>query len=150
MSATTRVGTALAAGYFLGRFKKLRLALIVGSALTNGKVRSSGLNLLQQGTGKLTSSPQGQELGKQISEQLLQAGRSAAMTMASSGVDRLSDSLRDRSERLRGGEASEEPEDEDEYAEDEPEDEEPQDELEEEPPAPRRRRRAASRAGGGR
>ena len=35
MSSSTRVGTAIAAGYFLGRFKKLRLALLVGSALAN-------------------------------------------------------------------------------------------------------------------
>ncbi|HEY6935494.1 MAG TPA: hypothetical protein VI452_19040, partial [Marmoricola sp.] len=153
MSATTRVGTALAAGYVLGRFKKLRLALIVGSALANKNVRTSGLGLLQQGAGRLTSSPQGQELSRQITDQLLQAGKAAAMTMASSGVDRLSDQLQERSQRLRAvpqaseessdeeseeqadRQPEEEPEDRDEAAE-EPEDEaaeEPEDEADEEP-----------------
>ena len=60
MSTTSRVGAAVAAGYFLGRFKKLRLALMVGSALANKNVRSTGFGLIQQGTHSLTSSPEAQ------------------------------------------------------------------------------------------
>ena len=103
MSATTRVGAALAAGYVLGRFKKLRLALIVGSALANKNVRTQGFGLLQQGTSRLTSSPEGKQLGEQISGQLMSAGKAAAVTLASSGIDRLSDRLHERGEELRGG-----------------------------------------------
>ena len=103
MSATTRVGAALAAGYVLGRFKKLRLALVVGSALANKNVRTQGLGLLQQGAGRLTSSPEGKQLGEQISGQLMSAGKAAAVTLASSGIDRLSDRLHERGEELRGG-----------------------------------------------
>ncbi|HET7532335.1 MAG TPA: hypothetical protein VFJ83_04240, partial [Nocardioidaceae bacterium] len=67
MSSSSRVGAAIAAGYFLGRFKKLRLALVVGSALANKNVRSSGLGLLQQGASGLTSSPEAKKLTEQIS-----------------------------------------------------------------------------------
>ena len=75
MSTTARVGSAVAAGYLLGRFKKLRLALIVGSALANKDVRNSGMGLLQRGgvglgTGGLT---------QQVKSELMHAARSAAV-----------------------------------------------------------------------
>lgn len=156
MSSSSRVGTAIAAGYFLGRFKKLRLALVVGSALANKNLRTSGLGLLQQGTSGLTSSPEAKKLTEQITSQLLQAGKAAAVTAAAARIDKLSDSLNERSSELREltalpageDEADEEPEDEyeDEGEEEEPEDEydedeeepeeeegEPEDEYEEEP-----------------
>ncbi len=142
MSSSSRVGAAIAAGYFLGRFKKLRLALVVGSALANKNVRTSGLGLLQKGTEGLTSSPEAKKLTEQISSQLMQAGRAAAVTAAASRIDALSDRLNERSSELRdlaslpmGDEEQEEEyegeEPEDEY-EEEGEEEEPTDEYEEE------------------
>ena len=143
MSSSSRVGAAIAAGYFLGRFKKLRLALVVGSALANKNVRSSGLGLLQQGASGLTSSPEAKKLTEQISSQLMEAGKAAAITAAASRIDKLSDKLNERSSELRelaelvsdeeGEEAEEGPEDEYEE-EEEPEEEEgePEDEYEEE------------------
>ena len=101
MSSTARIGTAVAAGYFLGRFKKLRLALIVASALSNENVREKGLSLVSQRAGSLTSSPQAKALTEQISGQLLDAGKAAAMTVAASQVDKLSDRLGERSASLR-------------------------------------------------
>ena len=85
MSGTSRIAAAVAAGYFLGRFKKMRLALVVGSALANKNVRTTSLGLLQQGTSTLTSSPEAQALTQQITSQLMEAGRAAAMTAATSG-----------------------------------------------------------------
>ena len=144
MSSSSRVGAAIAAGYFLGRFKKLRLALVVGSALANKNVRTSGLGLLQKGTEGLTSSPEAKKLTEQISSQLMQAGRAAAVTAAASRIDALSDRLNERSAELRDlaslpvGEEEEEQDEEyegeepeDEY-EEEGEEEEPTDEYEEE------------------
>jgi len=96
MSVTTRVGTAVAAGYVLGRFKKLRLALIVGSALSNSAVRARGLELLKSGTQSLNRSPEVQKLGQQVSEQLVQAGRAAAVAAATGKIDKISDRLHER------------------------------------------------------
>lgn len=101
MSSTSRVGAAVAAGYFLGRFKKLRLALIVGSALANKNVRSRGLGFLQQGTQSLGSSPEVKKLSDQVTSQLVDAGKAAAVTAAASRIDQLSDSLNERSSQLR-------------------------------------------------
>src|SRR5512144_1444309 len=137
MSSSSRVGTAIAAGYFLGRFKKLRLALVVGSALANKNVRSSGLGLLQQGTQGLTSSPEAKKLTGQISTQLMEAGKAAAVAVAAQRIDKLSDKLNERSSELRdlaelpiSDQGEEEPEDE--YEDEGEEDEEPEDEYDEE------------------
>jgi hypothetical protein len=126
------VGTAVAAGYLLGRFKKLRLALVVGSALAHEDVRQAGADLLTRGpTGMVTSTA-----GRTIAGQLVKAGRSAAVGAAGSRIGGLSDRLSQRTATLRGQEPDEdeeeledEPEEEldDEYDDDEP-DEEPENE----------------------
>jgi hypothetical protein len=124
MSASTRVGTAVAAGYVLGRFRKMRLALIVGSALANRNVRAAGMDFIRGQSGGRAASP------------IVDAGRSAVIAAASTSMNRLSDRLHERSAALSGVDLSEqdEDEDEDEYADDEPvdEDEEDVDEDEEE------------------
>jgi hypothetical protein len=135
----------MAAGYLLGRFKKLRLALVVGSALASEDVRKQGATLLARGPMGLAE-PMAKKAGKSISSQLLEAGKSAAVGAAGSRIGGLSDRLNERTSALQGNGASgDEPEDEadepeDEYdepadeAEDEPEDEpEDEDEAEDEP-----------------
>src|SRR4051812_23391951 len=134
MSTTSRVGAAVAAGYFLGRFKKLRLALMVGSALANKNVRSSGLGMLHQGTKTLTSSPEAKKLTEQITSQLMEAGKAAAVTAAASRIDKLSDKLNERSSGLRGMASmptSPESEDQADEQPDDQADEQPQDQADE-------------------
>jgi TATA-binding protein-associated factor Taf7 len=115
MSASTRVGAAVATGYVLGRFRKMRLALIVGSALANRNVRAAGMDFIRGQSGGRTTSP------------IVDAGRSAVIAAASTSMDRLSDRLHERRAALGGVQ-----EQEDEDYEDEPldEDEEPADEDE--------------------
>ena len=134
MSTTARVGSAVAAGYLLGRFKKLRLALIVGSALANKDVRKSGMGLLQRGgvglgTGGLT---------QQVKSELMHAGRAAAVSVAASKINSLSDRLQERSENMRsasgrGGSKADDEEEADDDVRDEDEDLDEEDEDEEEP-----------------
>jgi hypothetical protein len=102
MTTTSRVAGALVAGYVLGRFKKLRLALIVGSALANDDVRSKGLGMLAQGGKGLTATPEARKLTQQISTQLVEAGKTAAVSVAASRIDKFSDSLRQRTSNLQG------------------------------------------------
>jgi hypothetical protein len=128
MSSSSRVGAAIAAGYFLGRFKKLRLALMVGSALANKNVRSTSLGLLQQGTAGLTSSPEAKKLTGQISTQLMEAGRAAAVAAAANRIDKLSDKLNERSNELRDLAALDGSDEGEDQAEDEYEDYDEEDE----------------------
>ena len=123
-----RVAAGVTAGYLLGRMHKLKLALIVGSALANRKLVSAQVDKLTEAAGV---GPLGQ--------QLVGAGRKAAIGAVSSRIDSLSDRLAERTDRLNGYGPPEEddtaPEDEaDEGSEEEPEDEEPEDEYEDEEP----------------
>ena len=129
MSVTTRVGAAVAAGYVLGRFKKLRLAVVVASALSNSAVRERSLEMLKIGTQSLGGSSDVQKLGQQVSGKLVQAGKAAAVAAAAGQIDKLSDRLREQS-TLWGASSSDEDADQD--TDEVPQDEEPEDEYEDE------------------
>ena len=173
MSATSRVAGAVAAGYVLGRFKKLRLAVLVGSTVASPKFRSAAAGMIQD---RLPGGPVVGTLTKEVGGKLIHVGKTAATSIVASRIDSLSQSLADRSQNLRKGSAdgqadksrTEEPADdrgaeepEDEYDEqegretEEPEDKNAQadddtsrDEEPEEQVAPSpRRRRSASPAG---
>jgi hypothetical protein len=154
MSTTSRVAGAVAAGYVLGRFKKLRLAVLVGSAMASPKFRNAAAGMIENRIpgGAVTTT-----LTKEVGGRLVNIGKTAATSIVASRIDNLSQSLADRSENLRGGrsgeqadksradeeegEETQEPEDdyddtqepEDEYEEEEGEEtQEPEDEYEEE------------------
>jgi hypothetical protein len=98
MSATSRVAGAVAAGYVLGRFKKLRLAVLVASAMASPKFRSAAAGLIQDRI------PGGAIVGgltKEVGGRLLDAGKAAATTVVAGRIDTLSQNLADRSESLR-------------------------------------------------
>lgn len=119
MSTASRVGTAITAGYLLGRFKKLRLAIVVGSALANDDVRKAGADLLTRGPAGMVAST----AGKTMASQLAQAGRGAALGAAGSRIGGLSERLSQRTAALRGDEGDE-PESDDEEFDDEYDDDE--------------------------
>ena len=124
-----RIMAGVTAGYVLGRMHKLKLALIVGSALANRKLVSAQVDKLTDAAG----------VGP-LGEQLVSAGRKAALGAVSSRIDSISDRIAERTDRLNGSpvdEDEDEEEPEDEYEDEEPaEDEEvPEDEYEDEEPA---------------
>jgi len=135
MNKNARVGTAIAAGYVFGRFKKLRMAILVGTALASEDARKSALNLVQHGAGGLTSGGAG-KLAGQAGSKIVDVGRSAAVAAAASRLERISDRLAERTEALQQdgtGRADDEPEDEyDEDSEeyDDAEDAEPEEDEE--------------------
>ena len=102
MSVSSRVGTAVAAGYVLGRFKKLRLAVLVGSALANKNIRDAGVGLLTEGTRRVAATPEAKTIATEQGSRLLEAGRSAALAAATSRMNRLSDKLQERTVALTG------------------------------------------------
>jgi hypothetical protein len=161
MSTSARVAGAVAAGYVLGRFKKLRMAVLVASAMSSPKVRSVAAEMIQNRI------PGGAIVGgltREVGGKLADVGKTAATSIVASRIDALSQNLAERSDNLRqgtpGGKArkseaeepaddrqAEEPEDEfqdqegeeaeqpeDEYEEEEAE--EPEDEYEEEAEEP--------------
>ncbi|MDQ0380509.1 hypothetical protein [Amycolatopsis thermophila] len=145
MKAGARVAAAVAAGYLLGRTKKMRLALMIAAAGATGKANLSPGKLLQNGLSQLGSSPELGKLADLARDELLGAAKAAAVTAASSRIESLSDRLQEGGPLLSGksrgkdGEQEAEP-DEDTYAEEETEEESP--EEEEEPQRPARRRAA--------
>ena len=163
MDTNARVGTAIAAGYLFGRFKKLRLALLVGTALASEDVRKSAVGLVTHGTSGLASGGAGRLAGTAGSK-LIDAGRGVAVSAAASRLERLTDRLAERTEALGGtptqsdepaddvdeydeDEETEPVDDSDEYEDesDEDEDLEDADEDEDKAPAPVRARRPRAR-----
>ena len=156
MSTTSRVAGAVAAGYALGRFKKLRMAVLVATAMSSPKFRAAAAGMLQDRLpgGAITGT-----LTKEVGGKLVNVGKTAATSIVASRIDTLSQSLAERSDNLRkgapagkarkseaeeptGDRGSEEPEEEFEEQEGE-EAEEPEEPVTRSP----RRRRSASPAG---
>ncbi|HJV15593.1 MAG TPA: hypothetical protein VJ625_17035 [Propionibacteriaceae bacterium] len=136
MSTTSRVAGAVAAGYVLGRFKKLRMAVLVASAMSSPKFRNAAAEMIQ------SRIPGGAIVGgltKEVGGKLVDVGKTAATSIVASRIDSLSQNLAERSDNLRKGTPSgkarksepEQPEDESEEEEAE-EPEQPEDEYEEE------------------
>ena len=98
MSTTSRVAGAVAAGYALGRFKKLRLAVLVATAMSSPKFRAAAAGMLQDRLpgGAITGT-----LTKEVGGKLVNVGKTAATSIVASRIDSLSQSLADRSENLR-------------------------------------------------
>ncbi|MER7310749.1 MULTISPECIES: hypothetical protein, partial [Streptomyces] len=128
-SCKKAVALAVAGGYVLGRTKKAKLALALGSLVAGRRLGLNPQDLLTQGFKKVTELPQFQELSVEVKGQLLTAARTAATAMANRRIEGLVDSLRERTEGLRGpGQAKDEDEergDEEGGRDEEPEEEEP-------------------------
>jgi hypothetical protein len=140
-----QLAMAVGIGYFLGRTKKMRLALMIAAAGVGGAPRQ----LLRQGIQRLGATPEISDLVGSARGELLDAARSAAMTAMASRVESLNSRLgapggRHRDEDETGDEddtgddTEDDVEEQGDYAEDEP-DEEPG-------PARRRAPRAPTRA----
>jgi hypothetical protein len=100
------MAAAAAGGYLLGRTKKGKLALVVGSYLAGRRLGVSPAQLLSQGLARLQEAPQFQELSDQVRGELLQAGRTAVSSAANRRITGLADALRDRTDALNGAAGS--------------------------------------------
>ncbi|WP_333778365.1 DNA primase [Streptomyces sp. IBSBF 3136] len=108
----TALGLAIGAGYMLGRTKKLKMALAVGSVVAGKKLnltpRALG-ELLQQ---QLRDNPQFKEIGDQLRQDMRGVGKAATGAMAERQMNALADRLRSRTsdvrDRLSGGGSDEE------------------------------------------
>jgi len=135
MSATSRVAGAVAAGYILGRFKRLRLAVLVAAAMSNPKFRNAAVGMIQD---RIPGGTVVGPLTKEVGGKLVNVGKTAATSIVASRIDTLSQRLAEQGENLRKGtpdgpvRKSRADEPEDEYEEPEGEEaEQPEDEYEE-------------------
>src|SRR3954453_12909041 len=88
--AAARVALAVGGGYLLGRTKKLRLAITLGSYVAGRKLAGQGAGgMLGQSLQVLRSSP---ELDR-LREQLKGAGRNAAMSAATQSLGRVTERI---------------------------------------------------------
>jgi hypothetical protein len=111
-------------GYFLGRTKKMKLAMMLGGMAAGRRAGGPG-ELLKTGTKLLNSSPELSRLTDEVRGRLLEAGKSAALAVAARQVESLTDRVGKRVESLgdvaapRRRKADEEPEPETDEYEDE-------------------------------
>ncbi|MEV6661933.1 DNA primase [Streptomyces nigra] len=124
------LGLAIGAGYVLGRTKKAKMALAVGSLVAGKKLNLTPKALGELVTTQLAGNPQFKELGDQLRQDLSGVGKAASGALVERQIAALADRLHGRTaevrEQLAGG-GSDDDRDEDAYDDEDeaPEDEEP-------------------------
>ncbi|MEU5255228.1 DNA primase [Streptomyces longwoodensis] len=133
----TGLGLAVGAGYLLGRTKKLKLAIAVGSVVAGKKLKLSPKAIGDLLSQQLKDNPQFKELGDTLRQDLRGAGKAASGAMLERQLSGLADRLHGRTAQMReqlanGGRSDDEDEaeDRDDREDDdlEPEDEDHEDE----------------------
>ncbi|MFJ4622111.1 DNA primase [Streptomyces sp. NPDC088812] len=141
------LGLAIGAGYALGRTKKMKLALAVGSLVAGKRLKLSPKALADLLSQQLRDNPQFKEIGNELRQDLRGVGKAASGAMVERQVNALADRLHGRTAQVRdqlSGVVPDVPgtrgrrDDEDEYDEDDAYDEDeheepPEEEPEEEP-----------------
>lgn len=121
MNSKLKITGLILAGYALGRTKKLGLALTVASTLAGSTAVRNRDQLMGGLKDFAESSPELKSLQEKITGRLADSGKNAAKAMAAKGVDQLSSTLQDQTEKMKStlddtaedlDPSSEEPEDE--------------------------------------
>ncbi|HEY4420960.1 MAG TPA: hypothetical protein VGN22_15665, partial [Pseudonocardia sp.] len=99
MKCGARVALGVIGGYFLGRTKKMKLAMMLGGMAAGRRAGGPG-ELLRTGTKLLNSSPELARLTDEVRGRLLEAGKGAALAVAARQVESLTDRVGKRVESL--------------------------------------------------
>ncbi|MGY0490801.1 DNA primase [Streptomyces sp. WG-D5] len=97
----TALGLAIGAGYVLGRTKKMKFALAVGTAVAGKRLNLSPravMDLVQQ---QLQNNPQFKEIGDQLREDVRGVGKAATGALVNRQIEGLADRLHDRTAGVR-------------------------------------------------
>lgn len=132
MGIGAKITAAVAAGYLLGRWHKLRLAMLVGGMLAGKKISTDPQHLLRHALAFVESNEELAQVSSQVKGQLAVAARDAALKVAADQVGSLTQNLRTRSpdERPDDGEAEDADIQDEDSREDEPESDSREDEPE--------------------
>lgn len=101
MKCGARVALGVAGGYFLGRTKKMKLALMLAGMAAGRQAGGPGA-LLEQGRKLLNASPELLRLSDDVKGRLLDAGKGAALAVATRQVEALTDRVAGRVESSLG------------------------------------------------
>lgn len=96
----TALGLAVGAGYLLGRTRKLKLAVAVGSMIAGRKLNLSPRTVADL-TRQLKDNPQVAQIGDQLRQDLGGAGKAATGALVERRVTAFADRLHERTARLR-------------------------------------------------
>ncbi|MES4889568.1 DNA primase [Streptomyces sp. NPDC096012] len=97
----TTLGLAVGAGYLLGRTKKLKLALAVGSLVAGKKLNLSPKMIADVVSQQLKNNPQFKEIGDQLRQDLRGVGKAASGAMVERQMNTLADRLHGRTAQMR-------------------------------------------------
>src|SRR5688500_4399331 len=99
MKCGVRVALGVAGGYFLGRTRKMKLAMMMAGMAAGRRAGGPG-GLLAQGEKLLSASPELSRLTDEVRGRLLDAGKGAALAIAARQVESLTDRVGKRVESL--------------------------------------------------
>jgi hypothetical protein len=108
MKCGVRVALGVAGGYFLGRTKKMKLGLML-AGMAAGRQAGGPAALLGQGKDLLNASPELSRLSDVLTGRLLDAGKGAALAVATHQVESLTARLVGRVEQSLGNVGGERP-----------------------------------------
>jgi hypothetical protein len=97
----TTMGLAVGAGYLLGRTKKLKMALAVGSLVAGKKLNLSPKMIADVVSQQLKNNPQFKEIGDQLRQDLRGVGKAASGAMVERQMNTLADRLHGRTAQMR-------------------------------------------------
>lgn len=97
---------AVAGGYFLGRTKKMKLAIMLAGMASGNKIARDPTQLLAQSARMLQSSPQLSALSDEARSRLVEAGKGVAVAVVSKQMESLTDRLSERTGKLAGPDGS--------------------------------------------
>jgi septal ring-binding cell division protein DamX len=97
----TALGLAVGAGYFLGRTKKLKMAVAVGSLVAGKKLNLGPRALAELAQQQLRDNPQFKEIGDQLRQDLRGVGKAATGAMVERQMGTLADRLHGRTSQVR-------------------------------------------------
>ncbi|WP_399891766.1 DNA primase [Streptomyces sp. BBFR51] len=141
------LGLAVGAGYLLGRTKKLKFAIAVGTMVAGKKLNLTPKGIAELASSQLQNNPQFKEIGDQLRTDLQGVGKAASGALVERQIGALADRLHGRTAEVRdqlsgvasqapgvGSDDSRDSEDSEDSEQDaEYEDEQPEEQPEEEP-----------------
>ncbi|MFE0802525.1 DNA primase [Streptomyces sp. NPDC058834] len=95
------LGLAVGAGYLLGRTKKLKLAVAVGTMVAGKKMNLTPKGIAELVSTQLQNNPQFKEIGDQLRTDLQGVGKAASGAMVERQIDALADRLHGRTAQVR-------------------------------------------------
>ncbi|MEU4874552.1 DNA primase [Streptomyces sp. NPDC021608] len=95
------LGLAVGAGYLLGRTRKLKMAVAVGSLVAGKRLNLTPKGIADLISQQLRDNPQFKEIGDQLRQDLRGVGKAASGAMVERQIDALADRLHGRTAEVR-------------------------------------------------